>query len=94
MAINLGNIEEIRNSFARVRQDEPYSKPIVAAEVNAHNAMHQAAVAHLAGSERMINSSTYIAGASNNSPLLDLVADFNRIFTHAAAPSKNGQRAK
>lgn len=91
MAVNFkGDIEEIRSNFARVRTAEPYSKPIVAAEVNAHNVEYQTAVANLAGSERMVNSSTYIAGASNRSTLLDIVLDFNRMFSIANAPSKEG----
>lgn len=95
MSVNLNHfdskIEDIKNNYnARFRQGESYSKEIVAANMNALSATHQAEIANLAGSEKMINAHTYIAGASNHSPLLNLVSDFNKFFTQGAnSPSKD-----
>ena len=82
MAINFNSdIETIKSNFARLRTVEPYSKPIVAADMNALSANHQAEIANIAGLEKMKNQGIQITGASNNASVLSIVSEFNKFFT-------------
>lgn len=95
MAINFkGDIEEIRNNYARFRQEKPYSEDIVSAELKAHGQAYNAALSNLNGCETTRCSGTFIGQASNNPALLSFAGDFNRLFAEAITSPAKGVPAR
>ena len=91
MAVSFSSdIETIKNNYnARLRTAEPFSKIIVAADMNALRVNHQAEIANIAGLEKMVGSGMRIESFTNTPGVSRFVNNFNALFS-LAEPKRDG----